>query len=102
MANKTLTVKVWSTDRTTPHQKDVSTFEEIREIVGGHVEAFGAYFNDGEIHTLLVNEDGGLQQLPYNTNIGRVCQVNTGQPLFLRGNVVEIDNIESIDELPYE
>ena len=47
----------------TPCEKQVSTLEEMQEIVGGHIEAVNPF---PEPVLLVCNEDGKAQNLPMN------------------------------------
>jgi len=85
------TATVFMQDGTIIEKQEIASFEQIRSIVGGHVEVFT---HDGA--EIACNEDGGPLDLPLNL----VFAVATGG-IMLVGNVVVLHFSLNDSDLPY-
>ena len=72
---------------TSPKNGTYYTLEELKEIVGGYIEI--VRLNKNEI--MVVNEDGKLNNLPYNKKATGLLRLRTNTDDFIVGDALVCD-----------
>lgn len=75
------------TESVTPQNGKIFTLKELQDFVGGWIEV--GYLDDGRL--MVVNEEGKVNNLPYNSRATEIYQEHVYRGDVILGNAVVMD-----------